>query len=118
MIRLADADLLPFEFTQSRRHGVALHATSCRRCCGSGRTRCASATGRSTTASSQAVRDPQKPSVAAGQEGRAAGPELRAAENASTALTDAADRYHKAAEAAQSRLSGSPEIAQSASTRG
>ena len=51
VIRLADADVMPFQFTHLA-DTAQTYVASSRRCSRSGRTRCASATGRSRTVSS------------------------------------------------------------------
>jgi len=65
----------------------------------------------------KAVSDPRKPSVA--PEKKDAPPALNFAplQNAVTALTDAAARYHKAAEAASAGLSNAPDVVKAVNAR-
>ena len=60
VVRLAEADVLPFEFTNLA-DTTQTYCANCRPCCDSGRTTCASATGRSGTACFAAVNDPKEP---------------------------------------------------------
>jgi N-acetylated-alpha-linked acidic dipeptidase len=116
VIRLADADLLPFEFTNLAdtvsRYTSELQTLLRQR----------QDTIRETNRALdeglyQAVRDPKKPFVPPAKE--EVPPSLNFAPllNASAALTEAANRYHRAAEAAQARLASSPDIAKAVNER-
>jgi N-acetylated-alpha-linked acidic dipeptidase len=116
VIRLADADLLPFEFNNLAdtvsRYMNELQTTL--------RQRQESIRDQNRAIDEglyKAVSDPRKPSVA--PEKKDAPPALNFAplQNAVTALTDAAARYHKAAEAASAGLSNASDVVKAVNAR-
>src|SRR4051794_20679583 len=116
VIRLADADLLPFEFTNLA-DTVSRYTTELQ----------ALLRQRQDTIRDQnraieeklydAVRDPRKPFVA--PEKKELPPALNFAplQNATNMLTDAASRYQRAVEAARPRVAGAPDVVRAVNQR-
>jgi N-acetylated-alpha-linked acidic dipeptidase len=116
VIRLADADLLPYEFTNLA-DTVSRYTTELQTLLRQRQDSIRDQNRAIDEGLYKAVSDPKKVSVA--PEKKDVPPALNFAplQNASAALTEAANRYHKAAEAAQGRLSSSPEIARAVNDR-
>jgi N-acetylated-alpha-linked acidic dipeptidase len=116
VIRLADAELLPFEFTNLA-DTVSRYTNELQTLL---RQRQESTRDQNRAIDEglfEAVRDPKKPSVVPAKSDVPPALNFAPLQNASMALTDAANRYHTAADAARPRLSGSPEIARRVNER-
>lgn len=116
VIRLADADLLPYEFTNLA-DTVSRYTSELQTLVKQRQDAARELNRQLDEGVFQAVRDPHKPFVLPAK--KAVPPAFNFAPllNASTALTDAAARYHKAAEAARPSLTRTPEIVRAVNER-
>jgi N-acetylated-alpha-linked acidic dipeptidase len=116
VIRLADADLLPFEFTNLA-DTVSRYTTELQTLLKERQDKIRDQNRAIEEKLYDAVRDPKRPSVA--PEKKEVPPALNFAplQNGANALTDAANRYHRAVEAAQPRLAGAPEVVKAVNQR-
>ena len=108
VIRLADADLLPFEFTNLADTVQTLHQASCRRCCKQRQDEVRERNRQIEDGVFAAVDDPRRPSMA--PETKDVPPAMNFAplENAATALTRAADRYQEGVRTRRGRRCRAP----------
>ena len=116
VIRLADADLLPFEFTNLA-DTVSRYMNELQTILRQRQDAIRDENRAIDEGLFRAVSDPRRPLVAPGK--RDVPPSLNFAplQNATTALTDAANRYHKAAETAFPALSTAPDIVKAVNAR-
>jgi N-acetylated-alpha-linked acidic dipeptidase len=116
IIRLADADLLPFEFTNLS-DTVTRYTTELQTLLRQRQDTIRDQNRAIDEKLYDVVRDPKKTAVP--PEKKELPPALNFAPlvNATAALTEAANRYHRAAEAATARLASSPEIVKAVNAR-
>jgi N-acetylated-alpha-linked acidic dipeptidase len=107
VIRLADADLLPYEFTNLA-DTVSRYTTELQTLLRQRQTAITEENREIDDGVFQAVRDPRKTLVVPAKQEVPPAINFAPLENASAALTRAADRYHKAAEAARPALGNDP----------
>ena len=103
VLRLADAELLPFEFGGARRHHAGVPEGPAEAARGASRRRSPSATASWTTASSRLTNDPRRPTVAPPRAELPPHLNFAPLENAIDALQRSADRYAKARKAVEGR---------------
>jgi N-acetylated-alpha-linked acidic dipeptidase len=116
VIRLADADLLPYEFTNLA-DTVSRYTSELQTLVDQRRDAIRDTNLAIDEGLYAAVRDPKKPFVAPARQELPPVLNFAPLQNASTGLTEAANRYHKAVEAAQPKLSTAPEVLRAVNER-
>jgi N-acetylated-alpha-linked acidic dipeptidase len=116
VIRLADADLLPFEFTNLA-DTVSRYSTELQTLLKSRQDTIRDQNRAIDEQLYDAVNDPKRPMVPPGKKEMPPALNFAPLQNATTELTEAANRYHKAAEAAQPRLAGAPDAIKAVNER-
>jgi len=116
VIRLADADLLPFEFTNLA-DTVSRYATELQTLLKERQDRIRDQNRAIEEKLYDAVRDPKRPSVAPDKKEVPPALNFAPLQNGTNALTDAANRYHRAVEAAQPRLAGAADAVKAVNQR-
>jgi N-acetylated-alpha-linked acidic dipeptidase len=116
VIRLADADLLPYEFTNLA-DTVSRYTSELQTLLRQRQDAIRDTNRALDEGLYAAVRDPKKPTVAPQRKEPPPALNFAPLQNASTALTAAANRYHKAADAAQPKLASSPDVLKAVNDR-
>ncbi|HEY7169773.1 MAG TPA: transferrin receptor-like dimerization domain-containing protein [Vicinamibacterales bacterium] len=116
VIRLADADLLPFEFTNLA-DTVSRYSTDLQTLLKQRQDTIRDQNRAVDEKLYDAVRDPKKPFVAPGKKEVPPALNFAPLQNATATLTEAAGRYQRAVDAARPRLAGAPEVVKTVNQR-